>query len=166
LTLLSSEIVIEAPSEIVWQVLVEFGSYSDWNPVEIKAKGEAVIGARFEHTGKLPGREPRTFKAKIIEAAPPRALAWKGRIVVPGLFDGRHHFEIDPLADDRCRLRQFEHFSGVLVPFMSGVLRDTQAAFEVANAAIKQRAEGQWFRVNDLAQQPGEGCEPRSQVRP
>jgi hypothetical protein len=43
--------------------------------------------------------------------------------VVPGLFDVRHHFEIDPLGDDRSRLRQFEHFSGVLVPFMRGVLR-------------------------------------------
>jgi hypothetical protein len=141
LTLLTSEIVIDAPSEIVWQVLVDFDSYPDWNPVEIQAKGEAVVGAAFEHTGKLPGREPRTFHAKIIEAAPPRALAWKGRILVPGLFDVRHHFEIDPLGDDRSRLQQFEHFSGVLVPLMRGVLRDTQAAFELANKAIKHRAE-------------------------
>jgi hypothetical protein len=141
LTLLISEIVIDAPSEVVWQVLVDFDSYPDWNPVEIEAKGEAVVGAPFEHTGKLPGREPRTFHAKIIEATPPRALAWKGRIAVPGLFDARHHFEIDQLGDDRSRLRQFEHFSGILVPFMRGVLRDTQAAFELANQAIKERAE-------------------------
>jgi hypothetical protein len=73
--------------------------------------------------------------------SPPRALAWKGRIVVPGLFDVRHHFEIDLLGHDRSRLRQFEQFSGVLVRFMRGVLRDTQAAFELANKAIKQRAE-------------------------
>ena len=113
----------------------------DWNPVEIQAKGVAVVGAAFEHTGKLPGRKPRTFKARIIEATPPRALAWKGHIVVPGAFDVHHHFEIDPLDDDRSRLRQFEHFSGLLIPFMLGVLRDTQAAFELANKAIKQRAE-------------------------
>ena len=49
-------------------------------------------------------------------------------------------FEIDPLGDGRSRLRQFVHFSGVLVPFMRGVFRDTQAAFELANEAIKQRA--------------------------
>ena len=143
MTLLSSEIMIDAPSEVVWQVLVDFDSYPDWNPVEIEASGEPFVGAPFEHTGKLPGRNPRTFNAKIIAATPPRALAWKGRIMVPGLFDVRHHFEIDPLGDDRSRLRQFEHFSGVLVPFMRGVLRDTQAAFELANAAIKQRAESQ-----------------------
>ena len=47
----------------------------------------------------------------------------------------------NPLAGDRSRLRQFEHFSGVLVPVLRGMLRDTQAAFELANQAIKQRAE-------------------------
>lgn len=154
MTLLTSEIVIDAPSEVVWQVLVDFGSYPEWNPVEIQARGEAVVGAPFEHTGKLPGREPRTFHAKIIEATPPRALAWKGRIVIPGLFDVRHHFEIDPLGDDRSRLRQFEHFSGVLVPLMRGVLRDTQAAFELANEAIKQRAES---RLNDRGNPNADG---------
>jgi hypothetical protein len=45
------------------------------------------------------------------------------------------------MGDDRSRLRQFEQFSGVLVPFMRGVLRDTQAPFELANQAIKQRGE-------------------------
>jgi hypothetical protein len=57
------------------------------------------------------------------------------------LFDVRHHVEIDPLAADRSRLRQFEHFSGLLIPLMRSVLRDTQAAFELADAAIKTRAE-------------------------
>lgn len=141
MTLLSSEIVIDAPSEVVWQVLVDFDSYANWNPVEIEARGEPVVGAPFEHTQKLRGRKPMTFKAEIIQATPPRALAWKGPIVLPGLFDVRHHFEIDPLGDDRSRLRQFEHFSGVLPPFMRGTLRDTQAAFNLANEAIKQRAE-------------------------
>lgn len=141
MTLLTSEIAIDAPSEVVWRVLVDFDSYPDWNPVEIEARGVAVVGAAFEHTGKLPGRKPRTFKARIIEARPARALAWKGHVVVPGLFDVRHHLEIDPLDGDRSRLRQFEHFSGLLIPFMRGVLRDTEAGFELANKAIKQRAE-------------------------
>jgi hypothetical protein len=141
MTLLSSEIVIAAPSEVIWDVLVDFSSYADWNPIEIQARGEAVVGGVLEHTAQLPGRKPMEFRAKIIEATPSRALAWKGRILVPGLFDVTHHFEIDQLAGRESRLRQFESFSGVLVPFMRGVLRDTQAAFELANQAIKQRAE-------------------------
>lgn len=141
MTFLSSEIVIAAPREVVWDVLVDFDSYADWNPVEIHARGEPVVGSIVEHTAQLPGRKPMTFRAKIIEATPARALAWKGKIVVPGLFAVSHHFEIDPLAGDHSRLRQFEHFSGVLIPFMRGMLEDTQAAFALANEAIKQRAE-------------------------
>lgn len=141
MTLLSSEITIAASSEVIWDVLVDFGAYAAWNPVEIQAHREAVVGGVLEHTAQLPGRKPMTFRAKIIEATPSRALAWKGRIVVPGLFDVSHHFEIDPLTGGHSRLRQFEHFSGVLVPFMRGLLRDTQAAFELANQAIKHRVE-------------------------
>jgi hypothetical protein len=98
MTLLSSEIAIAASSEVIWDVLVDFGSYADWNPVEIQARGEAVVGGVLEHTAQLPRRKPMMFRAKIIEATPSRALAWKGRILVPGLFDVSHHFEIDPLA--------------------------------------------------------------------
>ena len=138
---LTSEIVIDAPADFVWRVLVDFESYREWNPVEIDVRGEARVGAALEHTSKLPNRKPMSFRATIVEAEPPRALAWRGRIFVPGIFDVRHHFEIDPLGVDQSRLRQFEHFSGVLVPFTPGVLRDTKAAFELANAAIKRRAE-------------------------
>ncbi len=141
MTLLSSEIVIAAPSEVVWDVLVDFASYAEWNPIEIQARGEPVLGGVLEHTAQLPGRKPVTFRATIVEVVPSRALAWKGKLWLPGLFDVSHHFEIEPLADDQSRLRQFERFSGVLVPFMRGVLRDTQAAFDLANQAIKQRAE-------------------------
>jgi hypothetical protein len=38
LTLLSSEIAIDAPSVLVWQALVDFDSYPDWNPVEMKRR--------------------------------------------------------------------------------------------------------------------------------
>jgi hypothetical protein len=140
-TFLTSEIAIAAPSTVVWDVLVDFDSYADWNPVEIKARGVPVVGSILEHTAQLPGRRPMTFRAKVIEATPGRALAWRGRIIVPGLFDVVHQFEIDPLAADHSRLRQSEHFSGLLVPFMRGMLRDTQAAFALANDAIRRRAE-------------------------
>jgi len=39
LRLPSSETMIDAPSEIVWQVLIGFDSDQDWNPMEIKARG-------------------------------------------------------------------------------------------------------------------------------
>jgi hypothetical protein len=149
---LSSQIEIDASSEAVWAVLIDFDAYAAWNPVEIHAKGEAVVGASFEHTAQLPERNSMTFKAKITEATPHRALAWKGRLVVSGLFDGHHRFNIEPISDNRCRLRQSEQFTGVLVPFLGRALRDTEKAFEITNAAIKQRAEALADTDNATAQ--------------
>ena len=139
---LVSEIEIHAPPETVWAVLTDFPSYPDWNPVEIEMRGEPVVGTRLHHTSKLPGRKPMGFSPTIVAADPGRVLAWEGRVVVPHLFDMHHRFELSPATTERTMLRQSERFSGVLVPFLAKTLRQTQEAFEIANQAIKSRAEG------------------------
>ena len=138
---LAAEIEIDAPPETVWQVLTDFDAYPEWNPVEIEMKGRPVEGTTLEHTSKLPGNRPMTFRPTIVEASPNRTLAWDGRLFMPGLFDVRHRFALEPLNDGRTRLRQSEVFRGVLIPFVGGTLRKTEQAFGIANRAIKERAE-------------------------
>ena len=53
MTPLSSEIAIDAPKSLVRPLLDDLDSHPDWNPVEIEAKGQAVVGAAFEHTGNV-----------------------------------------------------------------------------------------------------------------
>lgn len=55
--------------------------------------------------------------------------------MVPGLFDVRHHFEIDSLGDDRSRLRQFEHFSGFAALVLLNSVLLTRLTNGIANAA-------------------------------
>ncbi len=138
---LTSEIEIAAPAEAVWAVLTDFAAYRDWNPIEIDMAGEPVVGTVLEHTSKLPGRKPMRFRPTIVEALPGRALAWDGRLFLPGLFDVRHRFELESLPGQHTKLRQLERFSGVLIPFSGPTLRKTQEAFEIANRAIKLRVE-------------------------
>lgn len=138
---LSSEIEIDASSDVVWQVLTDFGSYQDWNPVEIRMAGEPVAGTVLEHTSKIPGRKPMQFRPTITEAQPGKVLAWEGRLFMPGLFDVHHRFELEALPGQRTRLRQLERFSGIFIPFTGSTLRKTREAFEIANRAIKLRAE-------------------------
>ena len=138
---LVSEIEIQAPPDTVWAVLTDFSAYPDWNPIEIEMRGEAVVGTRLHHTSKLPGRKPMRFSPTIVAADPGRVLAWQGRIAVPHLFDVHHRFELSPATTDGTRLRQSETFSGLLVPFLAKTLRQTEEAFEIANQAIKSRAE-------------------------
>ena len=138
---LTSEIEIQAPAETVWAVLTDFPAYAEWNPVEIEMVGKPIAGTVLHHTSRLPGRKPMSFSPTIVAAEPQHVLAWEGKVFLPGLFDVHHRFELSPAGADATTLRQSERFSGILIPFFGKTLRQTQAAFELANQALKTRAE-------------------------
>jgi hypothetical protein len=84
-----------------------------------------------------------TFHPRVRAVKVGRELRWRGRLLLPGLFDGTHGFEIRPVADGQVVFRQSESFSGLLVPFFRDRLdRDTRKGFEEMNQALKARAEG------------------------
>jgi hypothetical protein len=139
---LASMVEIDAAPPTVWAVLTDFASYGEWNPVEVSMKGRAVEGTVLEHTSQLPGKKPMTFRPTIITAKPNEELTWKGKVLVPGMFDVVHQFRLEPLPKGGTRLHQREQFRGVLIPFLGSTLRETRAAFDLANAAIKRRSEG------------------------
>lgn len=79
----------------------------------------------------------------ILRADPGRELRWRGSLPIPGLFQGEHVFELQPLGEDRTRFVHRERFSGLLVPLLWKKLLnvDTRAGFEAMNRALKQEAE-------------------------
>ena len=82
-----------------------------------------------------------TFRPTITRMEDREHLEWLGRVVLPGIFDGRHSFHLEALLDDRTRLTQTEEFSGVLVALTGTVLERTHAGFEAMNQALRLRAE-------------------------
>lgn len=138
---LDSEIEIEAPAERIWRILTDFETYPSWNPFVRRAAGELRPGARLEITVQPAGRGEFSFQPTLISVEPERELRWLGRLGVPGLFDGEHGFTIEPLGRERVRFRHREVMSGLLVPFLGGMLRDTERGFHAMNRALKSRAE-------------------------
>ena len=82
-----------------------------------------------------------TFRPTVTALEHQRLLEWLGRFVLPGLFDGRHRFELVELPDGGTRLVQSETFSGLLVRASGRTLDSTIDGFEAMNEAVKQRAE-------------------------
>jgi hypothetical protein len=83
-----------------------------------------------------------TFRPVVLTATPRRVLRWRGRLLMPGLFDGEHAFQLELLSTAGCRLYHTERFSGLLVGLMRGSLLDaTREGFEAMNGALKRRAE-------------------------
>ena len=139
---LRSEIEIRASAERVWQLLTDFPSFPQWNPLIRKASGNIKVGERLEVNIQPSGASGMTFRPTVLKAEPNRELRWLGHLLISGLFDGEHIFTIEPLGEGRVRFTQREVFKGLLVPlFARGLDTDTRRGFEEMNQALKTRAE-------------------------
>ena len=137
---IEAAIEIDAPAEVVWEILVDLDSYAEWNPFITEASGEIRRGERLKIRIEPPGTRDATFRPTVLTAERGRRLEWLGRLLVPKIFDGRHQLHIHPLDNDRVRFVQREEFSGMLV---SVVLNEeaTAQGFREMNEALKERAE-------------------------
>jgi hypothetical protein len=132
---------IDAPIETVWAELAAVSAYPAWNPFITRFDGDLVVGGRVAVRIAPPGGRPMTFRPTITVVEEAQRLEWLGRLLVPGIFDGRHSFRLEARADGRTRLTQAEQFGGVLVPLAPSTLEKTRAGFEAMNQALRLRAE-------------------------
>ena len=140
---LRSEIVIDAPSERVWNILTDFDRFPEWNPFIRRASGRIETNARLNVTLHPSGGRATTFKPSVLKVEPNKELQWQGHLGIPGLFDGQHIFELRSLGDAGTLFVQRERFGGILLPFLTGMLKnETAHGFNEMNHALKSRAEG------------------------
>jgi hypothetical protein len=137
-----TEININSTSDKVWNVLTNLNDYSNWNPFLIKADGKVKEGAKINIVAHPPGLKSMAFSPKIVKVEHNRELRWKGKFILPGLFDGEHIFIIEELGGKGVRLIQKEFYSGLLIPLLGTKLeKSTLKGFELMNQAVKTRVE-------------------------
>lgn len=135
-----TEIEIAAPPAEVWRHLVDLASYRDWNPFITSASGTVEVGQTLSLRLQPPGGRELPIRPTLTAVTTATVLEWLGHLGVPGLFDGRHRFELFPTAAG-TRLVQSESFSGVLVRPLRRLLDGgTRAGFEAMNEALRRRA--------------------------
>jgi hypothetical protein len=138
---LRTSVDIDAPPSVVWDVLVDLDAWADWNPFIVSSSGSVAVGERLTNRMEPPGGRGMTFKPVVTEVEDQRVFEWLGHLGVPGIFDGRHRFELSEQGG-RTRLEHTEELSGILVPLMRKSLDGpTLKGFEVMNAALRDRAE-------------------------
>jgi hypothetical protein len=112
-----TSIEIDAPPNIVWEVLTDFKHFDQWNPFIRSVTGEATRGTQLQVQIHPPDGDSMMFRPVVLVAEAERELRWLGRFLFAGVFDGEHCFQIEPLSDRRVRFMHSEAFSGLLVPF-------------------------------------------------
>lgn len=134
---ISTSIAINAPREQVWAIFSDFKAYPKWNPFIHSISGELVVNKKFK-------AEIGTMKfsptLKVFETN--SELTWQGRLLFPGIFDGRHSFLLLENEDGSTTFIQKEEFKGMLVPFLKKKLRtEIVAGFEEMNRKLKEEVE-------------------------
>lgn len=139
---LYTEIEIQATADRVWQHLTNLDDFHLWNPFILSTQAIVRLGEKVQiHVKSAQGKD-LNFQTTIIQVEPNHKLSWRGKLIIPGLFDILHSFTIDPVNDNSVRFSQREEFSGLIVPLLAKVLKTKVVhEFELMNQALKVRAE-------------------------
>jgi hypothetical protein len=135
-----TEALIPATPDVVWRVLTDFDRFHEWNSLNIKARGEARLGARVPMIFLNPAKTGATvaMTVRITRFDPPHALEWLGHI--PIIFKGRHIFQLTPEGAG-TRLLHGEDQSGLIAMGNSAEVIRTKfvPAYEAMNEALAAR---------------------------
>jgi hypothetical protein len=131
---------INASKDAVWDVLTDFASYKEWNPV-MRIEGTPEVGTKLVVHLTGAGGHGMSFKPKVLAATPGKELRWLGKLGLHGIADGEHFFILSTKDDGTTRLNHGERFSGALVALARGGSANSGTAYEAFSQALKQRVE-------------------------
>jgi hypothetical protein len=140
---LRTEIEIDSPPALVWQVLTDFPRYSEWNPFIVSIEGPLTVGAELRIALSPPESREYHIVPTLMTCQPEQELRWRGQWGASYLLRGEHFFRLVPLDGDRTRFVHGEDFGGVLVRWLGRRLTQAARGFVYMNQALKRRVEAQ-----------------------
>jgi hypothetical protein len=140
--IVKTQTTIDAPPERVWSAFTDFASYPQWSRFLKSISGDLREGGRLTvHLGPADSNG-LTFKPTITQYREGSILEWLGHLGIPGIFDGRHRFELQRTNEGTTLFTQSETFGGITIPFVRSSLRDMSRSFAAFDASLKARSEG------------------------
>lgn len=141
---LERRIGIQAPDEIVWELLSDIPGWAAWNPLYPRAEGEIRIGNRWSLDLALPGQPLRTINPVILDWAPYDHIHWR-LDMMRGWARTVRFLEIEKMGEENVIFNNGEIFDGWLGPSIARRMRrPILDGFEALNEALKARAEALW----------------------
>ena len=137
-----TEIIINAPQMEIWDILMAFDKWSEWNPTVNQASGTATLGSKISITmAGSDGKNGQKYSAHITTFEAPRSFRWRAVMMAGFLMTNDRSFELEP-AGDGTRLVNTEYFSGLMVSLfwnkLEGFVPDSLKSM---NEALKALAE-------------------------
>jgi hypothetical protein len=141
---LEHRIGIQAPAEVIWESLVDIGSWESWNPLYPRAEGTVRIGNTLNLLLELPGQKPRQIQPVILDWAPEDHIHWRLKLM-GGWVKTIRYLEIEALSETGCIFSNGEIFDGLLGPSIAKRHRRAiRSGFAALGEALQLRAEAAW----------------------
>jgi hypothetical protein len=135
---------IQAPAEIVWDIVSDFEGWKDWNPLYTKAAGEMRIGTALTLEEVLPGQPARVITPVVQDWVPYEQLHWRST-KVGGFVTAIRYLEIENMGPSSSTFSNGELYMGLLVRLVPrDERRRLKAAFTAMGEALRDRAEAIW----------------------
>ena len=139
----SVTVEIDAPAELVWSVLVDYGRYPEWNPFTVRVDTTLEVGTKIDLYLPDPTKPGETFLnrewVRAVDA--PSYLRYDTAEEIPGMHAVREQWVAD-LGGGRSSYRTTDLFTGDIAGFVYEQQGEwVKAGFDSVCAALKTRAE-------------------------
>jgi hypothetical protein len=108
--------------DVAFDRLADFGSWPSWMPSSFRPAGKPAGTLRMGQKVyvKIAGI-PVASRIEVTEVRRPKELAWSGGL--PGVLWANHQFFFEPDGTDGTTVVSHETWSGVLAPFVRGMVQ-------------------------------------------
>lgn len=139
----SVTVEIDAPQQLVWDVLVDYARYPEWNPYTVRVETTLELGSVIDLYLPDPAKPGETFRnreyLRVVDG--PHHLRYDTAEEMPGIFAVRDQW-VEDLGGGRSSYRTTDAFSGKYAK----AAYDLQGAwvkdgFDAVAHALKARAE-------------------------
>jgi len=135
------EAAIDAPPQTIWDVLVDFDRYGEWNPFTPQVLATLEPGAAIEITVNL-GAKQVVQMEEMVEVTPPKRLVWKTTWGGPLLLRARRTQWLEPRDDGGTLYISEDVMHGPLVPLVHWIHgRNLMAGFQAMADALAARCQ-------------------------
>ena len=143
----SDTVEIDAPIELVWEVLTDVARYGEWNPFTTCRNADLKVGQPVHLDVRL-GLYRRRQTEWVRDLEPPNLLSWGMHMGAPFLLDSLREQRLTALSESRCSYRSTDFLDGWLTPLAAlsfgGIVR---RGFNDVGAALKRRAEARYAEL-------------------
>jgi hypothetical protein len=142
--LIEHRIAIAAPAEVVWELISDFPSWRQWNPLYSWSEGSLDLGQLIHMKLTVPGSRPISFSAKVTELVDKQRVQYQAQ-VLGGLLRGTRYITIERSGPEKCIVVNGEIMEGLLAPIVAWcAVERVRLGLQLMSEGLQKVSEARW----------------------